>query len=253
MRKIFDLKMIKPRILKAKKFILKQKSQFVRILIFMILVVIMLIIHSCINPTINKSIKYEYLQSNQTDYSVSSFDSGCIEKSFVGKNQKIVANTVSQASTASTLKETTNCKSRMVWPVKNVNIIKDFDAPAKPWLAGHRGVDLQAEEGTELYAPSDGIINFAGLVAGKSVVTIKHGVLSSTFEPAYTDLPVGTVVRKGQFFGYVTVGSDHCDNLCIQWGLKRRNRTYANPRKMVAKKRIILKPKEETKEEKNSL
>ncbi|RIY19575.1 peptidase M23, partial [Gardnerella vaginalis] len=48
---------------------------------------------------------------------------------------------------------TTNCKSRMVWPVKNVNIIKDFDAPAKPWLAGHRGVDLRAEEGTELYAP----------------------------------------------------------------------------------------------------
>ena len=88
MRKIFDLKMIKPRILKVKKFILKQKSQFVRILIFIILIVIMLIIHSCINLTINKSIEYEYLQSNQTDYSVSSFDAGCIEKSFVGKKQK---------------------------------------------------------------------------------------------------------------------------------------------------------------------
>ena len=82
--------------------------------------------------------------------------------------------------------------------------MKRYQAPEKQWLSGHRGIDLNVEEGEELLAPADGMIAFAGSVAGKSVVTIRHGTLhgelTSTFEPATTDLPVGTMVKGGRIF-----------------------------------------------------
>lgn len=134
------------------------------------------------------------------------------------------------------------CKSAMKWPVKPPRIVKAFNPPPKPWMAGHRGVDLAASKGTPLYAPADGVISFVGKVARKSVVTIRHGELTSTFEPAVTNLTVGVFVKQGQKFAHVEGGSDHCANRCVQWGLKRKNRTYVNPASMTARKKIVLKP-----------
>lgn len=136
------------------------------------------------------------------------------------------------------------CKSAMQWPVKPAQIVKAFNPPPKPWMVGHRGVDLAASTGTPLFAPADGVISFAGKVAGKSVVTIRHGELTSTFEPAVTKFSVGVFVKTGQNFAHVEGGSDHCGTTCVQWGLKRKNRTYANPERMTVKRRIVLKPVE---------
>ena len=136
------------------------------------------------------------------------------------------------------------CYSAFKWPVKHPRIVKAFNPPPKPWMAGHRGVDLAAPTGTLLFAPADGVISFAGKVAGKSVVTIRHGELTSTFEPAVTKFSVGVSVKQGQNFAHVEGGSDHCKNTCVQWGLKRKNRTYANPVGMTARRRIVLKPVE---------
>ena len=44
--------------------------------------------------------------------------------------------------------------------------MKRYQAPEKQWLSGHRGIDLNVEEGEELLAPADGMIAFAGSVAG---------------------------------------------------------------------------------------
>lgn len=79
------------------------------------------------------------------------------------------------------------CRAVWLWPVGQPAVIADFDPPDRPWLSGHRGVDLQASDGDELYAPADGIISFAGSVGGKSVVSVNHGDLVSTFEPAHTE------------------------------------------------------------------
>ncbi len=54
------------------------------------------------------------------------------------------------------------CRAVWLWPVGQPAVIADFDPPDRPWLSGHRGVDLQASDGDELYAPADGIISFAG-------------------------------------------------------------------------------------------
>lgn len=145
-------------------------------------------------------------------------------------------------SKASSTSET--CYSAMEWPVKPPRIVKAFNPPPKPWLAGHRGVDLAAPTGTPLFAPADGVISFAGKVARKSVVTIRHGELTSTFEPAVTKLAVGVKVKRGQRFAHIEGGSDHCKKYCVQWGLKRKNRTYVNPAGMTVKRRIVLKPVE---------
>lgn len=141
------------------------------------------------------------------------------------------------------------CRAVWLWPVDQPAVIADFDPPDRPWLSGHRGVDLQASDGDELYAPADGIISFAGSVGGKSVVSVNHGDLVSTFEPAHTEGVVGTAVRRGDVIGEVGGASDHCDGRCLHWGVRRvrlQNEgtatTYLDPLARVRPMRIGLKP-----------
>ncbi|HAW33196.1 MAG TPA: M23 family peptidase [Alphaproteobacteria bacterium] len=86
------------------------------------------------------------------------------------------------------------CSAMMRWPVEQARMVGAFDAPDKPWLPGHRGVDLAVVEGAAVVAPADGVVAFAGKVAGKDVVTIRHGdaqgALTSTFEPAVAEKAV---------------------------------------------------------------
>ena len=141
------------------------------------------------------------------------------------------------------------CRAVWLWPVGQPAVIADFDPPDRPWLSGHRGVDLQASDGDELYAPADGIISFAGSVGGKSVVSVNHGDLVSTFEPAHTEGVAGTAVRRGDVIGEVGGASDHCDGRCLHWGVRRvrlQNEgtatTYLDPLARVRPMRIGLKP-----------
>mgnify|MGYP002228165365 CR=1 FL=1 len=65
-------------------------------------------------------------------------------------------------------------------------------AADQPWAPGHRGVDLVAEQGTVILSPQAGTVSFAGKVAGKDVVSVRHrGGVTSTFEPAVTESSVG--------------------------------------------------------------
>lgn len=123
--------------------------------------------------------------------------------------------------------------------------VRKFDRPAQNWLPGHRGVDLAAEHGAVILAPETGTIVFAGTVAGKSVVSIRHGTagnLVSTFEPARTSLHPGDQVERGRAWGTVQGHSDHCDGTCLHWGLRTSDRNYLNPMSKVDRHRILLKP-----------
>lgn len=137
------------------------------------------------------------------------------------------------------------CSAMMRWPVEQARMVGAFDAPDKPWLPGHRGVDLAAVEGAAVVAPADGVVAFAGKVAGKDVVTIRHGdaqgALTSTFEPAVAEKAVGTRVGKGERFAHAEGESDHCDGECLHWGLKTGERDYADPAGKVRPVRIGLK------------
>jgi murein DD-endopeptidase MepM/ murein hydrolase activator NlpD len=134
-----------------------------------------------------------------------------------------------------------SCSARFVWPLADPRVISGFDPPERPWLAGHRGVDLAAESGDELVAPADGVVSFTGKVGGKDVVSIRHGFLTSTFEPAVSGLDHGAVLRQGERFALVDGVSDHCGETCVHWGVKRADGGYVDPAAQTRHRRLFLK------------
>lgn len=107
-----------------------------------------------------------------------------------------------------------------------------FDAPAQPWLPGHRGVDLQAPEGTPVRAPGDGVVSFVGVVVDRPVLSIRHAdaggrSVVSSYEPVSASVHVGQRVSAGQVVGFISLGG-HCSQACLHWGL-RLDGAYVDP------------------------
>ena len=131
------------------------------------------------------------------------------------------------------------------WPLKPARLSAGFDRPAQNWLPGHRGVDLVGQAGDQVLAAGNGVVTFAGLVAGKGVVVIKHGSLRTTYEPVSASVAVGSKVRVGQVIGTLVPGKSHCASKtnvsCLHWGLIRGEK-YLNPLSLV-QKRVRLLPK----------
>lgn len=117
-----------------------------------------------------------------------------------------------------------------VWPVEAVQIVRPFEAPAHRYAAGHRGLDLGAV--TRVRSPAAGTIAFAGLVAGRPVVTIDHGDgLVTTFEPVTTPLSAGDAVARGDPLGEVAEGG-HTAAGAVHFGV-RWNGEYVNPLRLL--------------------
>ncbi|WP_382304167.1 murein hydrolase activator EnvC family protein [Herbiconiux sp. UC225_62] len=130
------------------------------------------------------------------------------------------------------------------WPVgAPVVVTAEFVAPATKYGAGHRGTDLATAPGTPVLAPRDGVVAFAGAVAGRPVVSIDHpGDYRSSLEPVVATIGVGDVVQRGQVIG--TVGSGgHCAAMCLHFGV-RLHGDYVNPRGLIGDiPRAVLLPR----------
>jgi murein DD-endopeptidase MepM/ murein hydrolase activator NlpD len=120
------------------------------------------------------------------------------------------------------------------WPLTpRPAVLRDFDPPPKPWLSGHRGVDLEAaSDAVQVTSPAAGTISFVGIVVDRPVITIDHGNgLRSSFEPVESSLSAGSVVAAGQPIGTLVAG--HCAPAsCVHWGV-RRGDDYINPLQFV--------------------
>lgn len=120
------------------------------------------------------------------------------------------------------------------WPLApRPALLRPFDPPDKPWMSGHRGVDLQAAaDGAPVTAPESGTVSFVGMVVDRPVITIDHGNgLRSSFEPVESGLAAGATVSKGDVLGTVLPG--HCAATpCVHWGV-RRGEEYINPLSLV--------------------
>lgn len=80
----------------------------------------------------------------------------------------------------------------------------------------------------QVRSPGDGTVVFAGLVAGREVMTVDlGGGFRTTLEPVHATVPVGERVTAGMVLGTVAVGS-HCATACLHWGLKHQQ-TYLDP------------------------
>ncbi|MGH3094980.1 MAG: murein hydrolase activator EnvC family protein [Streptosporangiales bacterium] len=120
-------------------------------------------------------------------------------------------------------------------------LLRPFDPPAHKWSAGHRGVDLAAAPGTDVLAAGPGVVAFAGPVAGRGAVTVRHGALRTTYVPVRASVEVGTEVAAGDVIGTVEVG-DHCGSRsCLHWGLLRGEQ-YLDPMVLLRPGRAHLVP-----------
>ncbi|MFC4145491.1 M23 family metallopeptidase [Micromonospora mangrovi] len=115
------------------------------------------------------------------------------------------------------------------WPVAGP-VMRPFDPPPQPWLPGHRGVDLAAPTGTSIRSAGPGVVLFAGLVAGRPVVTVGHADgLRTTYEPVRPTVRAGDRVVAGTPLGALLAGHAGCPAAaCLHWGL-RRDRDYLDP------------------------
>jgi murein DD-endopeptidase MepM/ murein hydrolase activator NlpD len=130
-----------------------------------------------------------------------------------------------------------------VWPLDpRPEVVAGFDPPTTAYGAGHRGVDLAGTTGQPVRAALDGVVTYAGLLAGRGVVVVSHGVTRTTYEPVDATVRVGDRVRAGQVIGRLAWTGSHCrPAACLHWGLLRGD-TYLDPLSLVGAGPVRLLP-----------
>ena len=115
-----------------------------------------------------------------------------------------------------------------IWPAERFRLAVPFVAPAHAYGPGHRGIDLDLLGDTVVRAPADGVVAFAGSVAGRGILTIDHrDGLVTTLEPVDADLAPGTPVRRGENVATLAAGG-HAATGALHFGV-RRHGEYINP------------------------
>lgn len=131
------------------------------------------------------------------------------------------------------------------WPLAGTPTVdRAFDPPQSAYGAGHRGVDLRAALGEPVLAAGPGQVTYAGVLAGRGVVTVTHdGGLRTTYEPVAATVAVGRRVARGAVLGRVTGGHASCRAgvPCLHWGLLRGG-TYLDPLALVVAGPVRLLP-----------
>lgn len=138
--------------------------------------------------------------------------------------------------------------SRLQWPVSpRPAVTRGFDAPSPNWNRGHRGVDLAAAPDQPVYAAGPGTVVFAGVLAGRPVVSLAHpGGLRTSYEPVQAAVRPGQSVGAGQLLGTLLEGHPGCAaTACLHWGAMwgaAARADYVDPLGLLAETPIRLKP-----------
>ncbi len=130
------------------------------------------------------------------------------------------------------------------WPLPGFPaVVGDFESPSHPFGPGHRGVDLAGEPGMPVLAAGQGMVVFAGPLAGRGVVSVDHaGGLRTTYEPVTATVSAGDVVDRGDQIGTLDVGHRGCPvPACLHWGV-RRGEDYLDPLQLLAQGPLRLLP-----------
>lgn len=130
-----------------------------------------------------------------------------------------------------------------VWPLAPTpEVVAGFDPPSDPWGAGHRGVDLLGSPGRPVRAALPGRVTWAGMLAGRGVVVVDHGVTRTTYEPVDPSVDVGAIVAAGDRIGRLALVGSHCPpRACLHWGWLRGD-TYLDPLRLVGAGPVRLLP-----------
>jgi murein DD-endopeptidase MepM/ murein hydrolase activator NlpD len=130
------------------------------------------------------------------------------------------------------------------WPLEGgrPEVVRGFEPPPQPWMAGHRGVDLVPAAGDVVVAAGAGVVRFAGVVVDRPVVSITHANgLVTTYEPVAPLVAAGQTVARGQAIGRMIAGHAGCVAPCLHWGL-RDGSSYVDPMSLIGRARVRLLP-----------
>lgn len=137
---------------------------------------------------------------------------------------------------------------RLDWPLRPPPVVvRGFDAPRPDWLRGHRGVDLAGTPGQPVYAGGAATVVFAGLLAGRPVVSLAHpGGLRTSYEPVVTAVRPRQRVTSATVIGVLEPGHPGCSaSACLHWGAMwgpASRAAYIDPLGLLASTPIRLKP-----------
>lgn len=138
---------------------------------------------------------------------------------------------------------------RLQWPLRpGIPVVtRHFDAPSPNWQRGHRGVDLAGVAGQPVYAAGPGTVAFAGLLAGRPVVSVAHpGGLRTSYEPVTAVVAPGQRVDVSTPLGRLAAGHPGCPApACLHWGAMwgpAARADYVDPLGLLAATPVRLKP-----------
>lgn len=136
-----------------------------------------------------------------------------------------------------------------VWPLAPPRpVLRPFEAPGSPYGPGHRGVDLGGAVDEPVLAAADGVVVFAGQLAGRGVVSVDHrDGLRTTYEPVAAAVRPGQHVTSGDVLGHLRPGHCPATPACLHWGV-RRGQKYVDPLTLIPPPsgRVRLLPWQET-------
>lgn len=136
--------------------------------------------------------------------------------------------------------------ARYAWPLLPPRVLVRFHAPSQPYGPGHRGVDLGGSVGQPVLAARAGVVAFAGMVAGRGVVSVLHDDgLRTTYEPVRAAVLAGTSVAAGDVLGRLQAGHRGCSTACLHWGLRRDRHEYLDPLVLLRPAQVRLLPLDE--------
>ncbi len=109
-------------------------------------------------------------------------------------------------------------------------VVRPFEQPRSVYGPGHRGVDFAAPPGTPVRAANDGVVTFAGSVAGTLHVTIAHAGNLRTSYSFLQSLAVheGQTVARGEVIATSGGRGDEHDGSVLHLGLRVGDR-YVDP------------------------
>ncbi len=113
------------------------------------------------------------------------------------------------------------CSARFDRPVAGV-VVDPFRPPACRWCPGNRGIDYATSPGDPVRAAAEGVVAFAGQVAGRLVIVVNHpdGLRTTYDGVAALATSVGVRVGADQIVG---IAADR-----LHFGV-RRGDTYLDP------------------------
>jgi hypothetical protein len=109
-------------------------------------------------------------------------------------------------------------------------VVEPFDAPVSAYAPGHRGVDFGAAPGTPVVSANDGVVTFAGSVAGALHVVVLHdgGLRTSYSFLSRVDVRAGEHVEADQTVGATGGTGPAHDGDVLHFGLRAGDR-YLDP------------------------